>query len=92
MHATDVIRRPLVTEKATIDSEENNRYAFEIDRRATKEMVRRAIEELYKVRVRSVATQNRKDETRRLKYGRVTSAAVKRAIVKLHPEDRIELI
>ena len=92
MNSTDVIRRPLVTEKATIDSEENNRYAFEIDRRATKEMVRRAIEELYKVRVRSVATQNRKGETRRLKYGRVTSAAVKRAIVKLHPEDRIELI
>ena len=28
MHATDVIRRPLVTEKATIDSEENNRYAY----------------------------------------------------------------
>ncbi|MDA0295828.1 MAG: 50S ribosomal protein L23 [Planctomycetota bacterium] len=92
MHATDVIRRPLVTEKATIDSEENNRYAFEVDRRATKGMVRRAIEDLYKVRVESVATQNRKGETRRLKYGRVTSAAVKRAIVKIHPEDHIDLI
>jgi large subunit ribosomal protein L23 len=92
MHATDVIRRPLVTEKATIDSEENNRYAFEVDRRATKGMVRRAIEDLYKVRVESVAAQNRKGETRRLKYGRVTSAAVKRAIVKIHPEDHIDLI
>ena len=42
--------------------------------------------------VESVATQNRKGETRRLKYGRVTSAAVKRAIVKIHPEDHIDLI
>ena len=92
MHATDVIRRPLVTEKATIDSEENNRYAFEVDRRATKDMIRTAVQDLYKVRVESVATQNRKGETRRLRYGRVTSAAVKRAIVKLHSEDRIELI
>ncbi|HAC10010.1 MAG: 50S ribosomal protein L23 [Phycisphaeraceae bacterium] len=92
MHATDVIRRPLVTEKATIDSEENNRYAFEVDRRATKDMIRKAVQDLYKVRVESVATQNRKGETRRLRYGRVTSAAVKRAIVKLHSEDRIELI
>jgi large subunit ribosomal protein L23 len=92
MNSTDVIRRPLITEKATIDSAENNRYAFEVDRRATKEMVRKAIEDLYKVRVRSVATQNRMGETRRLKYGRVTSAAIKRAIVKLHPEDHIDLI
>ena len=92
MHATDVIRPPLVTEKATIDSEENNRYAFEVDRRATKDMIRKAVQDLYKVRVESVATQNRKGETRRLRYGRVTSAAVKRAIVKLHSEDRIELI
>ncbi|MHC4245202.1 MAG: 50S ribosomal protein L23 [Planctomycetota bacterium] len=92
MHATDVIRRPLVTEKATIDSEENNRYAFEVDRRATKDMIRKAVQDLYKVRVESVATQNRKGESRRLRYGRVTSAAVKRAIVKLHSEDRIELI
>ena len=92
MHATDVIRRPLVTEKATIDSEENNRYAFEVDHRATKDMIRKAVQDLYKVRVESVATQNRKGESRRLRYGRVTSAAVKRAIVKLHPEDRIELI
>ena len=92
MEATTIIRKPIVTEKATIDSEENNRYAFEVDRRATKDMIRKAVQDLYKVRVESVATQNRKGETRRLRYGRVTSAAVKRAIVKLHSEDRIELI
>ena len=92
MHATEVIRKPLVTEKATVGSSEHNRYSFEVDRRASKGEIRTAIEDLFKVRVLSVATQNRKGETRRLRYGRVTSAAVKRAIVKLHPEDRIELI
>ena len=92
MHATQVIRKPLVTEKATVDSSEYNRYAFEVDRRATKADIRRAVEDLFKVRVVSVATQNRKGETRRMRYGAVTPAAVKRAIVKLHPEDRIELL
>lgn len=92
MHATDVIRKPLVTEKATADSAEHNRFAFEVDRRATKDQIRRAVESLYNVRVVGVATQNRKGASRRMRYGTVTSASIKRAIVKLHPEDRIDLI
>ena len=42
MHATDVIRKPLVTEKAASDSAEHNRFAFEVDRRATKDQIRKA--------------------------------------------------
>jgi ribosomal protein L23 len=47
---------------------------------------------LYNVRVENVATQNRRGETRRLKYGWVSSGLIKRALVKIHPEDRIELV
>ena len=43
MHATTVIKKPLLTEKATVDSEENNRYAFEVDRRATKHQIKRRL-------------------------------------------------
>ena len=92
MHATEVIRKPLVTEKATVDGAENNRFAFEVDRRATKDQIRKAVEALYSVRVVGVATQNRKGESRRMRYGAVTGGTVKRAIVKLHPDDRIDLI
>lgn len=92
MHATTVIKKPLLTEKATVDSEENNRYAFEVDRRATKHQIKRAVEELYDVRVQSVATQVRKGASRRLKYGWVASGVMKRALVKIHPEDRIDLV
>ena len=35
----DVIRKPIITEKATFDSSESNRFTFEIDRRATKAQV-----------------------------------------------------
>ncbi|MFO0874994.1 MAG: 50S ribosomal protein L23 [Phycisphaerales bacterium] len=91
MLATDVIKRPLVTEKATIASNELHRYAFQVDPRATKTEIRQAVEELYKVRVVSVATQNRKGRVRRFRYGPVQLPTVKRAVVKIHHEDKIEL-
>ena len=91
MEVTRVIRRPLVTEKATMESSEHNRITFEVDRHATKPQIRKAVEELYDVRVVGVATQTRKGQLRRNRFGHWRAAAFKRAVVKLHPEDRIEL-
>ena len=91
MHATNVIKKPLITEKATWGSNEHNRYTFQVDRRATKLEIRQAVEALYKVRVMGVATQNRHGHVRRMKHGVIETPTVKRAIVKIHPEDRIEL-
>ncbi len=91
MESTVIIRKPLITEKATYESSVHNRYVFEVDRRATKPQIRRAVEELYGVRVVGVATQNRKGQLRRNKYGYWKSSDMKRAIVKVHAEDRIDL-
>lgn len=91
MLATHVIRKPLITEKSTFGSTEFNRYAFEVDRRASKKQIKHAVEELYSVRVVGVATQNRKGKVRRYRYGYVQLPSVKRAIVKIHADDRIEL-
>jgi len=90
MIATTVVRRPLITEKATFASE-HNRYTFEVDRRASKPQIKQAVQELYEVRVLSVATQVRKGARKRTRFGYVDMPAVKRAIVKIHPEDKIEL-
>ncbi|MBL1215928.1 MAG: 50S ribosomal protein L23 [Planctomycetes bacterium] len=89
MEATTVIRRPLLTEKNT-DAAELNRYVFEVDRRARKPQIRQAIVELYGVRVESVSTIRRKGKTRRTRWGYRYTGDVKKAIVKVHPEDRIE--
>ena len=91
MEATTVIRKPIVTEKTTWSSSMQNRYCFEIDRSASKTEVKRAIEEIYGVRVLAVATQRRKGETSRGRHGYITTSAIKRAIVKVHPEDSIQL-
>ena len=46
---------------------------------------------LYKVRVVGVATQNRHIRARAYRYGIVEGKVWKRAVVKIHPEDKIEL-
>lgn len=91
MDATYIIKRPLVTEKSTFAMNELGQYAFEVDPRASKPEIKAAVESLYKVRVVSVNTQVRKGKERRLKYGYVTEPIKKRALVRLHPDDVIEL-
>ena len=69
MDTHTIIRKPIITEKATFDSSESNRITFEIDRRATKAQVKQAIEKIYGVRVLAVSTQRRKGETSRGRHG-----------------------
>ena len=90
--ATDIIKRPLITEKATWEGQKHNRYAFLVDRRATKPQIAAAIKELYNVRVQKVATQVRKSEITITRFGESRGAGWKKALVKLHPDDKIDLL
>ncbi len=85
-----VILRPLVTEKGTHQFTHHNAYSFEVNLWATKDEIRAAVVELFNVRVEKVRTQNRQGKARRYrsKLGRL--AHWKKAIVTLHPEDKIE--
>lgn len=90
MEALYVIKKPLLTEKST-SAMELNRYTFEVDRRATKDDVKAAIEKLYNVKVEGVTTQVRKGKLRRMRYGYVHEKVSKKATVRLKEGDRIEL-
>ncbi|MBI1903979.1 MAG: 50S ribosomal protein L23 [Planctomycetia bacterium] len=85
-----VIFRPLVTEKGMHRSTRHNAYAFEVNKLASKEDVRKAVEELFNVKVLKVRTQNRKGKPRRTRFRSGHTADWKKAIVKLHPENRID--
>lgn len=84
-----VVLRPLVTEKGTHVSTRHNAYAFEVNPIATKEDIRKAVESLWNVRVVGVRTQNRVGKPRRSKTVTVQTQPWKKAIVKLHDDDRI---
>ena len=92
MLATQVIKRPLITEKCTWEGHTRNRYSFEVDMRASKPEIRAAVTELYKVRVVKVSTQIRKGEYKRTRFGEAKNPDWKRATVQLHPEDKIDLL
>ena len=66
MNANQIIRRPLVTEKSTILREEGNVIAFEVDPKANKIEVKRAVEELFKVKVDEVRLFNVRGKMKRL--------------------------
>jgi large subunit ribosomal protein L23 len=73
MDPYEVVRYPLMTESASLMVEKENKLVFIVSLRATKNDVKRAIEELYEVKVGEVNTQ-------------ITHQGVKKAFVKLKPE------
>jgi len=85
-----IILRPLVTEKGMHKANRYNSYAFEVNQMAGKDDIRRAVEELFEVKVIRVNTQNRKGKPRRTKFRWGATKAWKKAIVTLDPEDRID--
>jgi large subunit ribosomal protein L23 len=85
-----VILRPLVTEKGMHRSTRNNQYAFEVSPQATKDDVRRAVEDLFHVKVEKVRTQNRRGKPRRHRFRMGQTKAWKKAIITLNAEHRID--
>ncbi len=85
-----VLIRPLVTEKGTHLSTRHNAYTFEVNMHATKLEIKAAVQELFHVRVLDVRTQVRHGKKRRYRFRTGQLADWKRAIVKLHEEDKIE--
>ena len=86
-----IIKRPLVTEKSTWEAGSRNRYSFIVDMAADKPQIKKAVEELYNVRVERVSTQVRKGRYFRTRFGAAKKSDWKKATVELHADDRIEL-
>jgi len=85
-----VIVKPLVTEKGIHAASTVNQYTFEISSFAGKDDVRRAVEELFSVKVLKVRTQQRKGKSRRHKFRMGQTKGWKKAIVTLHADNRID--
>lgn len=85
-----VLLRPLVTEKGMHRSTRDNQYSFEVNPLATKLDVRRAVEELFDVRVLKVRTQSRRGKPRRYRFRYGVTKKWKKAIVTLDAEHRID--
>jgi large subunit ribosomal protein L23 len=85
-----VVLRTLVTEKGMHKATRYNQYAFEVNKLASKEDVKAAVERLFDVKVVKVRTQNRKGKPRRFKFRYGYTKAWKKALVTLHDDHRID--
>jgi len=82
-NARDIIIQPMVTERTT-DLMEEHKYTFVVDKSANKIDIKRAIEEIFNVKVEKVNTMNFKGKKRRLgRYPEGIRPGYKKAIVKL---------
>jgi large subunit ribosomal protein L23 len=88
---TNVIIKPLVTEKSTHLQQTRNAYAFQVHRDANKPEIKKAVEAIYNVKVVEVRTMTRKGKPRRTKFKMTHGSDWKRAIVVLDENSRIEL-
>ena len=64
MDARDIILRPVITEQ-TMSVLDEKRYTFEVDVRATKPQVKRAVEEIFDVKVEKINTANVRGKLKR---------------------------
>ena len=93
-----IIIRPILTEKMSIMGEEMGKYAFVVNRNANKIEIRKAVENRFEVKVKSVTTMNRKGKMKSMTVrsgGRTIRtegrrSAWKKAIVTLVEGDRID--
>ena len=91
MDPHQIIIRPVISEKSYNLIESEGQYTFQVDRRANKNQVRRAIEEAFDVRVEKVNTTNVKSKPKRQGLTRGRTSTWKKAVVKLAEGERIEL-
>lgn len=86
----DILKRPLITEKSTVEKEERNKLFFEVDRRANKIEIKDAVEKIFKVDVLNVATINMKGKRKRVGRHFTQHSDWKKAVVTIKPGQRVE--
>jgi len=88
-----IIKKPLITEKITLQKGEHNLYGFQVDPAATKIDIKRAVEEIFKVNVTDVRTIMVHGKPVRNTRSRkaIPGGKWKKAIVTLKKGEKIEL-
>ena len=89
--ARSIIKDQVVCEKGTWLTEKFNKYLFHVDPKANKVQIRKAIEEIFRVKVVGVNTSNVQGKWKRVRLVPGRTAAWKKAVVTLKAGDKIEI-
>ncbi len=88
---SNVILAPIVSEKSTLLTEQENKFVFKVKKNANKKNIKKAIEQMFDVKVEYVHVLNVKGKTKR--FGRFigSRSSWKKAYIKLEPGYNIDL-
>ena len=90
LHMTQILLRPLITEKNNLARENRNEVTFEVHPDANKAMIRQAVEQLFGVGVDEVRTISRTGKSRRVGRWSGFKKDSKKAVVKVKAGDSID--
>ncbi|MCI0469189.1 MAG: 50S ribosomal protein L23 [Nitrospirae bacterium] len=88
----ETIKRPLFTEKGMDMKERENKIVLEVNRSANKHEIKKAVEEIFKVKIEKVAVINKKGRIKRLGRSVGMTSAKKKAIITLKHGEKLDLI
>lgn len=86
----EIIRRPLITEKST-DLAEERKYVFEVSKESYKTSIKKSIEQIFEVKVKSVNIINQKGKIKKFKGVKGRRSDLRKAIVTLEKDFTIDL-
>jgi len=86
-----VLKRILRTEKGAAQTQTQNKYFFDVDLSANKHDIKRAVEEIYKVKVQGVNTQIVPGKPKTVRYAQGSTSERKKAIVTLVKGQTIDI-
>ena len=90
-HITDVLKKPILTEKSLRLMDEENKYTFDVDVRCNKVEIKEAVEKLFNVKVEKVNVMNIRPKTKRVGRYEGKTNRRKKAIVKLAEGNKIDI-
>jgi len=88
----DVIKKPLITEKAMILKERDNQVVFSVHPQANKKKIKNAVEELFDVKVKDVKTMNFKGKKKRFGLNVGKRDDWKKAVIILEDDQKLEFV
>jgi large subunit ribosomal protein L23 len=91
MNAFQIIKGPIITEKLDTERETHRHYAFLVDKKATKDHIKQAVQGLFKVTVTGIRTSIHRGKIKRIGNSMGKRPNWKRAIVTLKEGDKIDL-
>lgn len=92
MDIRQIIKRPLITEKASLLKERENKYLFLVDKSSSKTQIKEAVEKLFKVKVEGVHTTIIPGKLRRMGMYAGYKSDWKKAIVKVKKGQEIKMV